>query len=207
MSETTSESTSGSSHTAPGSGGDGQDIRQQILHLIEHLEHVLPAQAAIKDFVHHNTLHGYQHLSFPEALAQSEATSGAKGYLSSEQFRKLFAEGRITRDDLESVLNEETDLELEKVIFDHSGKTICHKDIVLCTLLHSLKPVTHCQLTWQIEELEALEHFQGDLSSEQCQALIARHASQYGNDCFFALASHFNRTESESFSSAPGRYD
>jgi len=32
-----------------------EDIREQILHLIKHLEHVLPAQAPIKAFVHHNT--------------------------------------------------------------------------------------------------------------------------------------------------------
>ncbi len=153
------------------------DIREQILHLLEHLEHVLPAQAPIKDFVHHNTLHGYQHLSFPDALAQAKATTGAKGYLSNEQFRELFAGGRITLDDLQHVLSEQADLQLDKLIYQQNGKSICHKDIILSTLLYSLKAVSQCQLTWQIEELAALESFQSDLNTEQRQKLLINHGN------------------------------
>ncbi|MCU7837361.1 MAG: DUF2309 domain-containing protein [gamma proteobacterium symbiont of Taylorina sp.] len=162
-----------------------EDIRQQILHLIKHLEHVLPAQAPIKDFVHHNTLHGYQHLHFTEALAQSEKTSGAKGYLSNEQFRQLFTQDRINTDDLNTVLKEDSELQLESVIVKLSDKQVTHGDIILNALLHPLKAITHCQLTWQIEELSALERFQSDLSTQQCQALIQRAAqlnSQQSNE-------------------------
>ena len=162
--------------------GNMDEMRKDILHLLEHLEHVLPAQAPIKDFVHHNTLHGYQHLSFPEALAQSKATTGAKGYLSDEQFREYFSQGRITLSNLESILKEQSDLELDKVIYAHNEQSICHKDIILSTLLYSLKPVTNCQLTWQIEELEALERCQSDLNLEQCQALMARSGANSSND-------------------------
>lgn len=154
------------------------DIRQQILHLIEHLEHVLPAQAPIKDFVHHNTLHGYQHLHFTEALAQSEKTSGAKGYLSDEKFRELYSQDRINLDDINAVLKEDRDLQLDNIIFAPNGKKITDKDIILNNLLYQIKAITHCQLTWQIEELNALNQFQSDISTEAAQQIIQRHQTQ-----------------------------
>ena len=76
---------------------DTHDQRSRIQHAIAHLEHVLPAQASIRDFVHHNTLHGFQHLPFPDALRAARELTGIRGYPPEAFFRERFAAGRIAR--------------------------------------------------------------------------------------------------------------
>jgi uncharacterized protein len=62
---------------------------------IEHLSHWLPTQGPIKDFIHHNTLHAFQHMPFHEALSVAGKLFGARSYLPLEDYKKLYKEGRI----------------------------------------------------------------------------------------------------------------
>ena len=139
------------------------NIRQQIVEAIAHFEHVLPAQAPIKDFVHHNTLHGYQHLKATHEL------TGAYGYEPVEKYREYFSTGRITLDDLDTILAKQEELNCEQNI----SHNIRNKDIYLTALLHPLKAFTYCQLRWHIEELNALCQFQTDVSKDSRIKLLA----------------------------------
>jgi uncharacterized protein YbcC (UPF0753/DUF2309 family) len=76
-------------------------------HLLHQLAHYLPAQAPLKDFVHHNTLHGFQHLSFSEALRTASTIFGYKTSLSIQEFRLLYTQNKIS----DSALNETIDKE------------------------------------------------------------------------------------------------
>jgi len=63
--------------------------------LLHDLKHFLPAQAPLKDFIHHNSLHAFQSESFFEALKDAADTFGYRTYLSLEEYRNLYKTGRI----------------------------------------------------------------------------------------------------------------
>jgi len=157
----------------------GTDIRERLRQAIAHFEHVLPGQAAIRDFVHHNTLHGFQHLPFPQALEAACRVTGNYGYLPDEQFRDLYRQGRISHDDLCQVLEDNPALQPGELIFRVSGADIRRRDIYLAGLLHPLKPVTGSQLGWQIEEQQALSALQPDVAAAARERLL-RVAREHG---------------------------
>lgn len=75
----------------------------EVLH---HLKHFLPAQAPLKDFVHHNTLHAFQNLEFQEALRNASDIFGYKVMLTLDEYRQHLNSGRISQPILERVITE-----------------------------------------------------------------------------------------------------
>ncbi|MBF0624054.1 MAG: DUF2309 domain-containing protein [Magnetococcales bacterium] len=136
------------------------------------MPHILPGQASIKDFVHHNTLHGYQHHSFPKALAESQRRTGTRAFLPEDRFRVLHGQGRITDQGLLHILNSEPYLAATDILFTRDGQPLRRRDVYLATLLHPCESLTEAQLVWQIEELGALERFQADLPDAARQRLL-----------------------------------
>jgi hypothetical protein len=162
--------------TAPGaqaSPDSGRDIREVLREAIAGFSHSLPGQAPIRDFVHHNTLHGFQHLSFTEAVERARGLTGASAYLSGEDFRTLYRQGRITREDLCTVLDEATGLAAAETVASGPAEALSRRDVYLAALLHPVRPVTGCQLTWRVEELGALDALQGDVPAASRARLLA----------------------------------
>ena len=75
----------------------------EVLH---ELKHFLPAQAPLKDFIHHNTLHAFQDLKFFDGIRKAKEIFGYKVSLSLEEYRSLYNSKRITPDILEKILLE-----------------------------------------------------------------------------------------------------
>ena len=156
----------------PKSDSKKQTIREELLEAIEHLEHILPAQAPIRDFVHHNTLHGFQHLDFTDAIAEACRVTGASGFLPQEKYREYFQRGRIDESDIDNVLDEDETLGSEEVIATIDGRELCKKEVYRCGLLHNFEPLSRSQLHWQIEEKSVLSRFQQDTDKQQRERLM-----------------------------------
>jgi uncharacterized protein len=74
--------------------------------VVHELKHYLPAQAPLKDFIHHNTLHAFQNLKFEEGTQQAATVFGYKVTLSLQEFRGLYQKERISPQVLEKVIVE-----------------------------------------------------------------------------------------------------
>ncbi|GAB4141917.1 MAG: hypothetical protein Fur0041_17110 [Bacteroidia bacterium] len=73
-------------------------------HVIHELKHYLPAQAPLKDFIHHNTLHAFQSMKFNDALRNASRIFGYKVSLTLDEYRELYASGRISDQILNQVI-------------------------------------------------------------------------------------------------------
>lgn len=77
-----------------------------INRILEHVKHYLPAQAPLKDFIHHNTLHAFQNDDFFKAIEKASTVFGSKTILSLNEFRDLFKNNKIKIDVVEKVITD-----------------------------------------------------------------------------------------------------
>ena len=170
-----------------------ENKRQHILHALEHAAHLLPAQGPIGVFIHHNTLHGFQHLQFEAAVCEAANVYGTEPYLREEVYRSHLKDGRIYFEDVEVVLEREgtevilpgrldTRMLRKKLLFSGQRRfepcTIqWHLDET--DLLQSLRPNADPVLTGRLKSLgatiEAVE-LRGLFAS--CQGMVQATASQ-----------------------------
>ncbi len=131
--------------------------RQIVIDAIQHLDHVLPGQAPIHDFVHHNTLHGFQHLPFEQALREFSSLTGIDCYLSSEQFRDFYAQGRISDDDLDSSLQRQFPQCEQDILYATTSKSVTRLQLYRLALLCDLPILTAAEWEWQVHERGLLD--------------------------------------------------
>jgi hypothetical protein len=78
--------------------------RQRVLAAVAIAGEVVSAFFPMRIFVHHNPLHGLEHLPFDEAIRKGRKLTGGNGYLSNEEYRGLLADGRIDKGDLRNAI-------------------------------------------------------------------------------------------------------
>jgi uncharacterized protein len=78
--------------------------RQRLLARIALASEAVSPFWPMRTFIHHNPLHGFEHLPFDTAIRKARGLIGGRGYLTNDEYRRLFASGQITAYDLERAI-------------------------------------------------------------------------------------------------------
>lgn len=80
------------------------ETKFDVAHTIHELKHFLPSQHALKDFIHHNSLHAFQQMKFYDAIFKASKIFGFQVHLQLNEYRQLYGTGRIRADILEKTI-------------------------------------------------------------------------------------------------------
>lgn len=140
----------------------GSESANELRHLIDHAAHLLPTQGPIEVFVHHNTLHALEHLPFHQAVRTAWEIHGAQPYLSEVRFRELLRSGRISRTDIDAVLNKFAE-RADADFFVAHPEFGTREDFLKVMMLHAHHTGPATELRWVIAETDALTAFREDV--------------------------------------------
>jgi uncharacterized protein YbcC (UPF0753/DUF2309 family) len=131
------------------------NTQYDLVHAIEHAAHLLPAQGPITAFVHHNTLHAFEDMSFEQAVLQGAQTFGCQPYLSEARYREIFSQGRFTKEDLEEVLMDDLGDRADDLLGFMGTRFHLRRAILAYPLL-----ISHgAELRWAMTESDSLRCF------------------------------------------------
>jgi uncharacterized protein len=146
--------------------------RTRLTHLKEAIEraaHLLPSQGPITVFIHHNTLHAFEDLSFDDAVQKGAQIFGCHPYLTEDRYRQELVRGRIRFADLWEVLREDLGDAAEERILG-----LCSRLALRLTMLqYPLRSGPTEELVWYVAETDALRRVRSGVSSVVREQLIA----------------------------------
>ena len=137
-------------------GQPGLSRMDRLRCAVEHGAHLLSRQGPIGVFVHHNTLHAFEHLPFEEAVKQAGQLFGAEPYMSEASYRAELARGRIQLVDVDAVLDREPDF----LIFARLSRSSLRRAMIT----PGVREFDGATIVWRIE--------QGDLAKDFRRAAL-----------------------------------
>lgn len=141
---------------------------ERIASALEHGLHVLPAQGPIAVFVHHNTLHAFEHLPFDEAVVAGVKKYGAHPYWPESRYRNKVEWGRISVSDLEKeLLNDLGDAAHETVAPDTT-----RLQLRLAMMARRLRLGPDEEIRWSLAETDAMAKFLPDISAAAANQMV-----------------------------------
>ncbi|MCA9148379.1 MAG: DUF2309 family protein, partial [Planctomycetales bacterium] len=157
-----------STTSSPGAPTTDHDDLEELKHKLEHAAHLLPSQGPITVFVHHNTLHAYESISFFEAARIGAERFQCETYFPESRYRQEMSRGRISMEDITAVLRDELGTDENTQIANLTTR----QELRQTMMQYPLRVGPTAELRWVIAETDALRTFRDDVPSAVCERLV-----------------------------------
>lgn len=137
---------------------------------IDHAAHLLPAQGPIGVFVHHNTLHHFEHLPFEDAVIEAAGIFGAEPYMTLDAYQREVGRGRILPEDVDAVLEREPNKRLLET------PTLDSRTLRRAMLIPGARDIRAENVEWLTGEGDLLTRLRGDLDEATRSRLLEQAA-------------------------------
>ncbi len=154
----------------PGTEGGPQRLRLHVANAAR----VLSPKGPIHAFVAQNPLQGMEPLPFDRAVREVHRLLGGRGYLSNEEFRRIYASGRIRRDDLLRALDAQVPHLTRRPALVVRGTRVEPLEVCLVHVLHGIDPLAHGALRFQVTHGKATRRFRHDVPPATRAAFLTR---------------------------------
>ena len=135
-------------------------LHHQIEEAVEPVSQFWP----MKSFVHHNPIHGLEHLPFDEAIREAKQLFGAEGYLPNDEYRGFYEAGRIQDRSVDRALalvGPRADASISL-----ASRTVSAAEIQRIHLLHGIDALEPALFDWRFASGRVLSESRTGVASE-----------------------------------------
>jgi hypothetical protein len=134
----------------------------------------------MKRFVHHNPIHGLEHLPFDRAVRHARRLLGGSGYLLPREYRQFYDSGRIAAESVTQALERVGPSDPGAPAIRAANRRITAAEVWRAQLIVGCEPLEPALLHWTLNSGSALTRLQGDLPRESKRRLRERLTSADG---------------------------
>lgn len=146
----------------PLSQEDRDQVRKIVLDACEPIAPFWP----MRTMVAQNPIHGLEYLPFDQAVRKGKDLLGGKGYLSNEEYRQFYRNGRITKESFNRAFSRTGPRPEGQVPVKIGNRKISPEDVWQLQILFGFEELPLSLLEWKLNGGGARKQFRQDLSDE-----------------------------------------
>lgn len=157
--------------------------REEIRSLVSQAVEAIPPNWPLRTFAYRNPLIGFEHLPFEEAISQAKQVLGGEGYLSTAEYRKCYADGRISEKELLSALRSREPKLVSQDSVCAGERSFRPEEVLLIHFVYGIDPLDPKLLQWQLAEEDATHRIRPDIPrpiKDRLRSYAAERGSEAG---------------------------